>query len=189
MMPKYINIFRGTVFISVFCVVSTPWNIIKNASGLLAFLSGYSCLMGPLAGTMVCDYYIIKKKKLDVDELYRDRGIYWYDAGFNWRAFVSFLIGFAPLIPGFAKSIKPTLNVGGAWKIYTFAWIFGFFVSMLAHYIINTYISPSHETVLEVAVYPPHVEDLDSQVSIEGESEKEDTKEPYVTNAKEVSPV
>lgn len=39
--PKYINIFRGTVFMCVFCVVSTPWNIIKNAAGLLAFLSGY----------------------------------------------------------------------------------------------------------------------------------------------------
>lgn len=50
MAPKYINIFRATIFISLFCIVSTPWNIIKNASGLLAFLSGYSCLMGPLAG-------------------------------------------------------------------------------------------------------------------------------------------
>jgi NCS1 nucleoside transporter family len=43
--PKYVNIFRGTLFMSLFCVVSTPWNIIKNAAGLLAFLSGYSCLM------------------------------------------------------------------------------------------------------------------------------------------------
>lgn len=49
--PKFINIFRATIIISVFCVVSTPWNIIKNAAGLLAFLSGYSCLMGPSAGS------------------------------------------------------------------------------------------------------------------------------------------
>jgi nucleobase:cation symporter-1, NCS1 family len=189
MMPRYINIFRGTVFISIFCVVSTPWNIIKNAAGLLAFLSGYSCLMGPLAGTMVCDYYIIKKRKFNVDQLYTDRGIYWYDHGFNWRAFASFTIGFAPLIPGFAKSIKTDLNVGGAWKIYTFAWIFGFTISMLSHYVINTYISPSHETLIEVAVYPPHVQDIDGQISIEGESEKEEGKEPYITKAKEVSPV
>jgi cytosine/uracil/thiamine/allantoin permease len=117
--PKYINIFRATMFISLFCIVSTPWNIIKNAAGLLAFLSGYSCLMGPLAGTMVCDYYIIKKRKLDIDQLYTDRGIYWYEHGFNWRAFAAFVTGFAPLLPGFAKSIQPTLNVGGAWKIYT----------------------------------------------------------------------
>ena len=115
--PRYINIFRATLFISIFCVVSTPWNIIKNAAGLLAFLSGYSCLMGPLAGTMVCDYYIIKKQKLHIHELYRDRGIYWYEHGVNWRAFAAFVGGFAPLLPGFAKSIAIDLDVGGAWKV------------------------------------------------------------------------
>lgn len=73
--------------------------------------------MGPLAGTMVCDYYIIKKRKLDVHELYMERGIYWYSHGVNWRAFVSFIGGFAPLLPGFAKSIQNDLDVGGAWKV------------------------------------------------------------------------
>ncbi len=48
--PKYINIFRATLMISVFCVVSNPWQIIKNASGLLAFLSGYSMFMGAICG-------------------------------------------------------------------------------------------------------------------------------------------
>jgi NCS1 family nucleobase:cation symporter-1 len=115
--PKYINIYRATLLISVFCVVSTPWNIIKNAAGLLSFLSGYSCLMGPLAGTMVCDYYIIKKQKLNVQELYKDNGIYWYDYGFNWRAFAAFFCGFIPVLPGFAKSVTNSLNIGDAWKV------------------------------------------------------------------------
>jgi nucleobase:cation symporter-1, NCS1 family len=184
--PKYINIFRGTLFISIFCVVSTPWNIIKNASGLLAFLSGYSCLMGPLAGVMVCDYYIIKKKKLNVDELYRHHGIYWYDYGFNWRAFASFFIGFLPLLPGFAKSIQPTLNVGGAWQIYTFAWLYGFFTALPAHYVICTYISPPTKSLVDVAVYPPHVQD--EPTTVEGEEDSsEDGKQPYVAQEKEVT--
>lgn len=66
---------------------------------------------------MVCDYYLIKKRKLDVDQLYTDRGIYWYNGGWNWRAYASFIIGFAPLLPGFAKSIDHSLDVGGAWKV------------------------------------------------------------------------
>ena len=81
--PKYINIFRATIIISIFCVVCTPWNIIKNAAGLLAFLSGYSCLMGPLAGVMVSDFYLIKKRKLNIHELYKDHGIYHYSHGVN----------------------------------------------------------------------------------------------------------
>lgn len=73
--------------------------------------------MGPLAGVMVSDYYLIKKQKLNIHELYKDRGIYWYDHGFNWRAFLAFVIGFGPCMPGFAKSIQPTLDVGGAWQV------------------------------------------------------------------------
>jgi cytosine/uracil/thiamine/allantoin permease len=168
MSPKYINIFRATVFVAIFCVVSTPWNIIKNAAGLLAFLSGYSCFMGPLAGVMICDYYLIKKCKLDVDELYADRGIYWYNGGWNWRAYVSFIIGFAPLMPGFAKSIDHSLDIGGAWKIYSFAWTFGFFTSVFVHYILCTYISVPTKSLVEIAVYPPHLGDEAPSI-IEGE--------------------
>jgi len=185
--PKYINIFRGTLFIFIFCIVSTPWNIIKNAVGLLAFLSGYSCLMGPLAGTMVCDYYLIKKRKLNVHEMYKGHGIYWYDYGINWRAYVSFVIGFAPLLPGFAKSINNSLDVGGAWKIYTFAWIFGFTISMLVHYVICTYISPPTSAMVEEAVYPPKAGEA-SPETIEGE-DASDSKDYVATSEKEISPV
>ncbi|KAF2473516.1 uncharacterized protein BDR25DRAFT_333038 [Lindgomyces ingoldianus] len=188
MAPKYINIFRATCFISLFCIISTPWNIIKNASGLLAFLSGYSCLMGPLAGTMVCDYYIIKKRKLDVDQLYTDRGIYWYEHGVNWRAYASFIIGFAPLMPGFAKSIENTLNVGGAWKIYTFAWIFGFTLSFLVHYVICTYISVPTESLVEEAAYPPKTsEETTPVVKGEDTDSNSNSKDGYVTKEKEIA--
>merc|ERR1711939_706804 len=76
--PKYINIFRATLMISVFCVVSNPWQIIKNASGLLAFLSGYSMFMGAICGTMCSQYYLILNKKLNIHELYHGHGIYRY---------------------------------------------------------------------------------------------------------------
>jgi len=185
--PRYINIFRGTVFMCVFCVVSTPWNIIKNAAGLLAFLSGYSCLMGPLAACLVGDYYIIKKRKLNVYELYTGKNsIYWYDHGFNWRAFLAFFIGVGPLLPGFAKSIKNDLNVGGAWKIYAFAWLYGFFTTLVSYYVICTYISPQTTSLVEEAVYPPGPKEATSP--IEGSAMGEDMKETAVTE-KETSPV
>lgn len=73
--------------------------------------------MGPIAGVMVSDFYLIKKRRLDIHELYKDHGIYHYEYGFNWRAFAPFGIGLFPLIPGFSKSIDTTLNIGGAWKV------------------------------------------------------------------------
>ena len=152
--PKYINNFRATIFISLFCIICTPWNIIKNASGLLAFLSGYSCLMGPIAGIMITDYYVLKKGKLNINDMYKTHGIYYYNTGFNVQAFVAFLLGVVPLMPGFAKSIDNSINVGGAWKVYTFAWLFGFSASSVSYYVICTYMKGLGVAITDVAVYP-----------------------------------
>lgn len=122
-------------------------------------------------------------------ELYRHCGIYWYDRGFNWRAFASFALGFAPLLPGFAKSIRPALDVGGAWKIYTFAWLFGFAVSTLGYYVICTYVSGPSGAMVEEAVYPPQLGEA-SPVSVEGEEAEEERKEAHVAHERELgSPV
>lgn len=153
--PKYINIFRASLFISIFCVISNPWQIIKNAAGLLAFLSGYSAFMGCVAGIMVSQYYFILQKKLNIHELYNGKGIYRYSHGVNWRAYLAFAIGVGPLMPGFAHSINNELDVGGAWKIYTFSCTFGFFVSMISYYLICRFISDVGIAKIEEAVYPP----------------------------------
>ncbi|KAL6249639.1 hypothetical protein RBB50_003492 [Rhinocladiella similis] len=154
--PKYINIFRATLIISIFCVVSNPWQIIKNASGLLAFLSGYSMFMGAICGTMCAQYYLILNKKLNIHELYNGHGIYRYNrVGINWRAYASFFIAVAPLLPGFSKSINNSLDVGGCWKIYTFSCLYGFVVSGLTYYIICQYVSGVGEAKIDEAVYPP----------------------------------
>lgn len=111
-------------------------------------------MMGPIAGIMITDYYILKKQKLNLHEMYKTRGIYYYSYGFNWRAFAAFFLGLTPLLPGFAKSIDHNLDVGGAWKVYTFAWLFGFTAASLSYYLICTYISGLGEAVIDVAIYP-----------------------------------
>lgn len=96
----------------------TPWKIVHNASGFLTFLGAYSCVMGPLAGVLMSDYYLIRHGRLDVHALYREGDIYWYSYGINWRAFAALLLGLVPLMPGLAHSIAPTrVNIGGAWKV------------------------------------------------------------------------
>lgn len=141
--------------------------------------------MGPLAGVMVCDYYIIKKRKLDVNELYKDHGIYHYSHGFNWRAFLAFAIGLGPLLPGFAKSIDISLNVGGAWKVYTFAWLFGFFTSMLSYYVICKYISGLGVAIIDEAVYPAQLTDGVADIE-SGDSEVFEEKGVEEVGVKEV---
>lgn len=47
--------------------------------------------MGPLAGVMCSDYYLVRKGVLNVGQLYDPHGLYRYDHGWNWRAFVAFM--------------------------------------------------------------------------------------------------
>lgn len=154
-------------------------------------------MMGPLAGTIVCDYYLIKKRKLDIRELYKGHGIYWYTFGVNWRAVTSFLLGFLPTLPGLARSIdlsridfkdphhRAPLNVGDAWKLYTFAWLFGFTVAVLSYYVICTYISPPTESLVDVAVLPPGKVAVSLGVAVVIDSKHEDKKEDVVFSEKE----
>ncbi|KAL8243967.1 hypothetical protein R6Q59_010225 [Mikania micrantha] len=186
--PKYINIFRASLFISIFCVISNPWQIIKNASGLLAFLSGYSAFMGCVAGIMVAQYYLILNKRINVHELYNGRGIYYYTGGVNWRAYLAFAIGVGPLMPGFAHSINNTVNVGGAWKIYTFSCTYGFFTSMLAYYLICRLVSDVGPAKIHQAVYPPQrtTQVIDAEMA-EGSNTLEEKDAVVSVSAKETA--
>jgi NCS1 family nucleobase:cation symporter-1 len=94
-----------------FCIHLTSRPGIQNAAALLSFLSGYSwyvphatttfdstlnpspicSFMGPLAGVMCSDYYLVRKGKYNIGELYNPNGLYRYNRGWNWRAFVAFL--------------------------------------------------------------------------------------------------
>lgn len=45
-------------------------------------------------------------------------------------------------------------------QIYTFAWLFGFFIALLSYYVICTYISPLTSALVDEAVLPPQKGDI-----------------------------
>lgn len=122
-------------------------------------------------------YYLILNKKLNIHELYNGHGIYRYNKfGVNWRAYAAFFTAIGPLLPGFSKSINNNLNVGGAWKIYTFSCLYGFTISGLVYYLICKYISDVGVAKIEEAVYPPSKPQTgDVEVGVEvGSAESEE---------------
>jgi len=155
--PQYINIRRAAVLMSIFCLASCPWDIIANAGALLSFLSGYSCFMGPLAGVMCSDYYLVRRGKLDIKAMYDPYGLYRYTGGWNWRGYVAFFVPVAVLLPGLAHSIDPPhVHVNkGILRLYSFSWLFGILMSTAIYYVLCTYISPPVSSLSPVAVYPP----------------------------------
>src|SRR5260370_42028188 len=80
-----------------------PWKLLSDYSSyIFGWLVGYSGLLGPIAGTMIADYFIVRKRVLNVEDLYRRGGEYEYRNGVNPRALVSLGLGVAVALLGLA---------------------------------------------------------------------------------------
>lgn len=148
--PKYINIRRGQYLCAIlgaWCM--TPWNILASAESLLNFMDGYTIWLAPISGILICDYWIVHKEMLSVPEMYDVQGIYRYNKwGTNWRAAVAFLVGFAPLLPGFAASVNSKVSVSqGAINFSYLGYFWGFFVGGGLHVLLSK-LFPTKETML-----------------------------------------
>ncbi|KAI1333923.1 NCS1 nucleoside transporter [Xylariaceae sp. FL0016] len=180
--PRWVNIRRGCMIAAVIAGwVLVPWKILSSAQTFLAFMGGYAVFLGPMAGIMAADYWVIKKKHIDIPSLYNPHGRYHYVAGCNWRAAVAFIVPVAPLLPGLALSISGADAVhidAGTTHLYTFNWLFGFVTSIFL-YVLLSWIVPAKETLLEDTIW-----DLDG-LAIEAYPRESDTEEAQGTKGLE----
>jgi NCS1 family nucleobase:cation symporter-1 len=75
---------------------------------------------------MICDYFVIRRRVLQVDDLYLRGGVYEYSRGFNWGAVAALVLGAATALSGLAI---PSLRV-----LYDYSWFVGFAVSFIAYF-------------------------------------------------------
>lgn len=151
--PKYINIRRGAIIITIIGGwVMQPWKIINSASSLLTFMSGLAIFLAPVAAIQACDFWFVKKKKIDVPALYDPNGIYYYDYGINWRALVAFLIALCPNLPGLAHAVNSSNNISvGAQHLYDMNYLYGFYSALVVYYVLN-YFWPHAPTTLDILI-------------------------------------
>ncbi len=93
---------------------------------------GYSGLLGPIAGVMIADYFVVRRSRLLVDDLYRRNGAYEYDNGVNVRALVALALGIAVALLGL---VVPALRL-----LYDYAWFVGFGVSGAAYILLMQHV-------------------------------------------------
>ncbi|KAL3489520.1 NCS1 allantoate transporter [Aspergillus germanicus] len=131
--PRHINIRRGQFLCAILGVAVTPWNILNSATNLLNFLNGYAVFLGPLCGILLADYWILRRRRIRLGQLYRpgDGGAYWYTRGWNLRAVCSFFLALVPNLPGLAKSVTPGISgvPRGFEDVYTMSWVVGLVIA------------------------------------------------------------
>ncbi len=135
--PKFVSYRTGGYITAGIALVMMPWKILESTHGyIFTWLIGYSALLGPIAGVLIVDYYVIRKTELTVVDLYRERGSYTYGNGWNMAAIVAVVLGVLPNVPGFLNAAFPASfpDVGDAFKtIYTYAWFVGIAISALVY--------------------------------------------------------
>jgi NCS1 family nucleobase:cation symporter-1 len=120
--PRLISFRTGGLITGVIGVMMMPWKLLSDYGAyIFGWLVGYSGLLGPVAGAMIADYFIVRRRRLSVDDLYMRGGIYEYRGGFNVKALVSFAAGVIVALMGL---VAPELR----W-LYDYAWFAGFGVS------------------------------------------------------------
>ncbi|KAL6246430.1 hypothetical protein RBB50_006666 [Rhinocladiella similis] len=130
--PTFINIRRGAYITALLSMVVNPWQLLASASTFLAVLSSYGVFLGPMIGLMISSYYIVNKRKIKVDDLFRGNreSVYWYTWGINWRAPIAWALGVFPSMPGFISNVNNSITVSIGWtRLYYISFLVGFSIS------------------------------------------------------------
>ncbi|WP_263171607.1 NCS1 family nucleobase:cation symporter-1 [Streptomyces sp. SCSIO ZS0520] len=92
--PRRISFRTGALLTGLVGVLIMPWKLTSTPElYIFTWLGVVGGLLGTVAGILIADYWIIRRTRLDVADLYRAEGRYWYRSGWNWRAVAAFLTG------------------------------------------------------------------------------------------------
>src|SRR3989449_3298894 len=85
--PRAIRFKTGGLITGIVGILMQPWKLLADPSGyIFQWLLGYSGGLGPIAGVLIADYWLVRKKELALEDLYLGNGAYPYRAGWNWNA-------------------------------------------------------------------------------------------------------
>ena len=137
--PRRISYVTGGLITAVIGILMMPWKLYSDAAAyIFTWLIGYSSLMGALGGILIADYWVLRRQRLSLPDLFAVEGAYTYRHGINWRAVAALAIAVAPVVPGFLRAaVTPGGRVASPdfWdQLYTYAWFVTFglgFVSYL----------------------------------------------------------
>ena len=128
LMPDKINFRTGGLITAIVgFIIGALWVSFISQVGMFPFVNTLGAILAPVYGIMIVDYYIIKKQKIKESDLFSSspRGAYYYNDGWNTKAFVAWIIAGVFSV---ATVWHPSLSgLGG------YAWIIGAALGAIIH--------------------------------------------------------
>ncbi|TCO74800.1 NCS1 family nucleobase:cation symporter-1 [Marinisporobacter balticus] len=125
--PQKISYSTGALITGIAGIAIMPWKLLSTADAyIFGWLGTYGILLGPLAGMYIADYYIYRKKRLDLHDLFKgEESRYWYKNGFNEKAVYTWIL--ACTLPILGKVVD------GLSFLADSGWIIGFLLAIVIY--------------------------------------------------------
>jgi NCS1 family nucleobase:cation symporter-1 len=147
--PRHIDFRRGGLITGVIGIAAMPWELLKDADRYFRWLGGYAGSLGAIAGVLIVDYWLLRKRTLDLASLYVRDGAYRYRDGYNLAAISATLIGAAVALAGmFWDPLRP---------ISDWSWFVGFGLAGALYWaLMQGRVPPSpHPGIAKADIAPP----------------------------------
>lgn len=130
--PRLISFRTGGIITCFIGILIMPWKLYNDLGDyIFIWLIGYSALLGPIAGIMLCDYFIVRRTRLHSEDLYNQTGQY---GGFRWKAVLVLIVAVAPNLPGFYNAATHTSTFPAVFdQIYSYAWFIGITIAVVLY--------------------------------------------------------
>jgi NCS1 family nucleobase:cation symporter-1 len=140
--PRRISFKMGGIATCFIGLLLQPWYwLADHGHYIVGWLVGYSSFLGPIAGVMIADYFVLRRKIILVEDLYHRGGFYEFSRGFNGRAVAALAAGVVVALLGlavgpltaerFSSAVRLAANI--VHQLYHYAWFVGFGVSFVVY--------------------------------------------------------
>ncbi|MDP7267455.1 MAG: NCS1 family nucleobase:cation symporter-1 [Pirellulales bacterium] len=134
--PRRISFRTGSIITCLIGIVIMPWRLYNDLGDyIFTWLIGYSALLGPIAGIMLCDYFLVRRTRLQSDALYQEEGIY---SGIRWKSVLILVIAVLPNLPGFYNAATHTGTFPPIFdQLYSYAWFLGITIAFVLYALLH----------------------------------------------------
>jgi NCS1 family nucleobase:cation symporter-1 len=127
--PKYITFAIGAVLTGLLSLAMEPWRMLATFGAyIFTWLGTYGAMLGAFDGIAIADYWLVRKRRIDLAQLYTPGGIYSYAKGLNLRAIGALVAGWVLTLLG--------LFVPGLHFLWSGGWIFSLLGGLLAYWLL-----------------------------------------------------